>query len=750
MDGSIGVPTTRRDASAKATGAARYAADFGHAGTAYAALTLSTVARGRITRVDSAAAEAVPGVQMVLTHRDMNQGLGTETFIMKGGHMQSSFMPLTSDEVHYSGQIVGLVVADTTEAAEQAARALNIEYAAEHASAAMDDPDRTVQTEPKPEITVGDADAAMAQAPVKVDHEYTTPAQHHNPMELYATTASWNDGKLTIESPSQWVIGQRAALATIFGLSPEDVHVISPYIGGAFGCKATLLPHTVLVATAARRLGRPVKLVVPRGAMFTVGSFRPAARNRIALGAERDGTMVAMVHEAVGQTAAIDHIAFPGTNVTSRMYDIPNIKTSESTIATDVNTPGFQRAPAEASSFFAYESAVDELAVALNMDPIELRLKNEPKVDPVKGLPWSSRSLVQCYRRGAELFGWDKRTPGVGSMRTDDGVLIGYGCATATYPSAMVPAAAHVALSGDGKLRVRTSAHDVGTGAYTILGQVAADVLGVADEHIRVELGDSDLPSGPMSGGSVTTGSAGSAVHMAAMALREKLLAVATAGTGPFAGRDPATLQFAGGHVVGADGAAHSLADVLKASPAGSLEAGAEWKPDTMDAGKMQYGLLGGFAIEGPVTATHAIYSFGAQFAEVHIDPLLRTIRVARMVGAFACGRIINPRTARSNLAGGMVWGASFALLEETKVDRPRARFANQGLAGYHISSCADIGDVTVEMVDETDTVVNAIGAKAVGEIGIVGMPAAIANAVYHATGIRVRKTPILIEDLLG
>jgi len=750
MDGSIGVPTTRRDASAKATGAARYAADFGHAGTAYAALTLSTVARGRITRVDSAAAEAVPGVQMVLTHRDMNQGLGTETFIMKGGHMQSSFMPLTSDEVHYSGQIVGLVVADTTEAAEQAARALNIEYAAEHASAAMDDPDRTVQTEPKPEITVGDADAAMAQAPVKVDHEYTTPAQHHNPMELYATTASWNDGKLTIESPSQWVIGQRAALATIFGLSPEDVHVISPYIGGAFGCKATLLPHTVLVATAARRLGRPVKLVVPRGAMFTVGSFRPAARNRIALGAERDGTMVAMVHEAVGQTAAIDHIAFPGTNVTSRMYDIPNIKTSESTIATDVNTPGFQRAPAEASSFFAYESAVDELAVALNMDPIELRLKNEPKVDPVKGLPWSSRSLVQCYRRGAELFGWDKRTPGVGSMRTDDGVLIGYGCATATYPSAMVPAAAHVALSGDGKLRVRTSAHDVGTGAYTILGQVAADVLGVADEHIRVELGDSDLPSGPMSGGSVTTGSAGSAVHMAAMALREKLLAVATAGTGPFAGRDPATLQFAGGHVVGADGAAHSLADVLKASPAGSLEAGAEWKPDTMDAGKMQYGLLGGFAIEGPVTATHAIYSFGAQFAEVHIDPLLRTIRVARMVGAFACGRIINPRTARSNLAGGMVWGASFALLEETKVDRPRARFANQDLAGYHISSCADIGDVTVEMVDETDTVVNAIGAKAVGEIGIVGMPAAIANAVYHATGIRVRKTPILIEDLLG
>ena len=751
MDGSIGTPITRRDAAAKATGAARYAADFGHAGIAYAALTLSSVARGRITRIDSAAAEAVPGVQMVLTHRDMNQGLGSETFIMKGGHMQSSFMPLTSDEVHYSGQIVGLDCrrhdgGGGAGGARAQHRVCGPARRRRHGRPGS----CTVQTEPNPEITVGDADAAMARAPVRVDQEYTTPAQHHNPMELYATTASWNEGKLTVESPSQWVMGQRAALATIFGLSPEDVHVVSPYIGGAFGCKATLLPHTVLVATAARRLGRPVKLVVPRGAMFTVGSFRPAARNRIALGAERDGTMVAMVHEAVGQTSEIDHIAFPGTNVTSRMYDIPNIKTSESTVATDVNTPGFQRAPAEASSFFAYESAVDELAVALDMDPIELRLKNEPKVDPVKGLPWSSRSLVQCYRRGAELFGWDKRTPGVGSMRTEDGVLIGYGCATATYPSAMVPAAAHVALSADGLLRVRTSAHDVGTGAYTVLGQVAADVLGVADDLVRVELGDSNLPSGPMSGGSVTTGSAGSAVHMAAVALRDKLLSVATAEGGPFAGRDPATLQFAGGHVVGADGAAHSLADLLKASPAGSLDASAEWKPDLMDAGKMQYGLLGGFAIEGPVTKTHAIYSFGAQFAEVRIDPLLRTIRVARMVGAFACGRIINPRTARSNLAGGMIWGASFALLEETKVDRPRARFANQDLAGYHISSCADIGEVTAEIVDETDTVVNAIGAKAVGEIGIVGMPAAIANAVYHATGIRVRKTPILIEDVLG
>ncbi len=749
MDGSIGMASVRRDAAAKATGAARYAADFGHGGTLYAALALSSVAKGRITRMDTAAAEAIPGVQMVMTHRDLNQGIGKETFAMKGGHMQSSFMPMSSDEIKYAGQIISLIVADTVEAAEQAARAINVEYAATPASASMDDADRKVEKQEKPSQSKGDAKAAFERAPVKVDEEYTTPAQHHNPMELYATTASWNDGKLVIECPSQWVIGQRAGLAEIFGIGIEDVHVVSPYVGGAFGGKATILPHTVLVATAARRLGRPVKLVVPREAMFTVGSFRPATRNRFAFGAEPDGTMVALIHDSTSQSSEIDHVAFPGSEATARMYDIPNILTTEATVATDVNTPGFQRAPAEAPAFFGFESAVDELAVKLGIDPIELRIKNEPKVDPLKGLPWSSRSLVQCYRRGAERFGWNKRTPGVGSMKTADGVLIGYGCATATYPSAVAPSAAHIAMGADGTVRVQCSAHDVGTGAYTVLGQVAADVLGVDGTRVRVELGDSDLPSGPVSGGSITTGSAGSAVQLAAMGLRDKLIEAAAAEGGPFAGQDKATLRFEAGAIVGPDGTRHAIADVVKASPTGTLDAAATWSPDGMDPKKVQAGLLGGMAFNGPVTKTHVSFSFGAQFAEVHVDPLLRTIRVARMVGAFACGRIINPRTASSNLAGGMVWGASFALLEETRVDRKRARFANQDLAGYHMSTSADIGEVVVELIDEEDKVVNALGAKAVGEVGIVGMPAAIANAVYHATGVRVRKTPILIEDLL-
>ncbi len=710
MDGSIGMPVVRRDAAAKVSGTARYGADFPHDGTAYAALTTSAVARGRVTQIDTTEAEAVPGVRMVLTHRSLNETIGAEKFAMTGGHMQSSFLPLTSDEVHYAGQIVSLVIADTQEAAEEAARKVAVHIEPAHASASIDDADRTETALDGQRIDVGDAEAAFTAAPVKVDVTYTTPAQHHNPIELYATTAAWADGKLLVHVPSQWVDGTQAALATIFGVPADDVHVHSPYVGGGFGSKATVLPHTVLVAMAARRLGRPVKLVVPREAMFTVGSFRPATRSRFRLAAERDGRLVAMMHDDVGQSAVIDHAAFPGIDATTRMYASPNIRGRASIVETDVNTPGFQRAPAEAPAFFGLESAMDELAGSLGIDPVELRIRNEAARDPVEGVAWSSRSLVQCFRRGAEIFGWTDRNPAVGSMTAADGALVGWGVATATYPSAMCAASARVRLEPDGTCIVSSAAHDLGTGAYTVLGQIAADVLGVPDEKMRVVLGDSSLPPGPFAGGSVTTGSVGSAVHMAACAVR----------------------------------------DAMASSPAGvAIERTVDWKPDGMSDEQMQQGLEGGIAMSGPSTESHSSYSFGAQFAEVRIDPLLRTIRVARMVGVFACGRIINPRTARSNLMGGMVWGASFALLEESHVDRKRARFSNTDLAGYHMSTNADIGEVIVETIDEEDALVNAIGAKAVGEIGIVGMPAAIANAVHHATGVRVRKTPILVEDLL-
>jgi xanthine dehydrogenase YagR molybdenum-binding subunit len=741
-NGGIGEPVVRRDAMAKALGLAQYAADFPHENTAYAALTLSKVARGRISRLDTAAAEAVAGVRLVLTHRSLNESLGDETFVMKGGHMQSSFLPLSSDEIHYAGQIVSLTIADTLEAAEEAARLVAIDYTTEPASASIDDAGLTEEPADSG-IDVGDAEAAFAAAEVKVDATYLTPAQHHNPIELYAAAAAWRDGKLLINLPSQWVMGTRAGLAKVFGIPVEDVQVESPYVGGAFGAKASILPHVVLVAMAARRLGRPVKLVVPREAGFTVGSFRPAARSRVRLAATREGKLTAVMHDEVGQSAVIDHVAFPGMEATSKMYASPNIRMRSATVATDVNTPGFMRAPAEAPSFFGFESAMDELAVSLGIDPVELRIMNEPARDPVSGLPWSSRSLVECYRRGAALFGWSARNPKPGSMVAADGTLIGYGCATATYPSAMAPSSARVRLAADGSCVVYCAAHDVGTGAYTVLGQVAADVLGVPDEFVTVEMGHSRHPSGPVSGGSITTGSAGSAVHMAARAVRERLFATVAGG------QDRAKMTLADRHVVLPDGSRRAISDIIGGLPGGVIEEQADWKPADMDDKTMRQGLAGGMAFAGPVGETHVSFSFGAQFAEVRIDPLLRTIRVARMVGVFACGRIINPRTARSNLMGGMIWGASSALLEQSQVDRARGRFANTDLASYHFAANADIGEVVVEMLDEHDSVVNAIGAKAVGEVGIVGMPAAIANAVYHATGVRVRKTPILMEDLL-
>ena len=737
MDGGIGLPVIRRDAAAKASGAAQYAADFPHAGTAYAALTTSAVSRGRITRIDTGRAEAVPGVQLVLTHRSLNEGIGKETFAMKGGHMQSSFMPLTSDEVHYAGQIVSLVIADTQEAAEQAARLVDIDYEMQPASASMHDEGRTEQPLDDKSIDVGDAEAAFEAAPVKVDSTYVTPAQHHNPIELYATSAEWRDGKLLVHVPSQWVVGTQFGLASIFGIPPEDVHIENPYVGGGFGGKATILPHTVLVAMAARRLGRPVKLVVPREAMFTVGSFRPATRSRVRLAAERDGTIRAVLHEQAGQSAMIDHVAFAVTEVTARMYTSPNIRVRESIVGTDVNTPGFQRAPAEAPGFFGFESAVDELAVALDMDPVALRAKNEPARDPVGNLEWSSRKLTECFARGAELFGWSRRTSKPGSMKADDGTLIGWGCATACYPSAAGPSSARIRLSADGTCIVSLSAHDLGTGAYTVMGQIAADVLGVPNHLVRVVLGDTTLPSGSLAGGSITTNSSGSAVYTAACKVRDTLLHAAGGGS------------LVAGMVISPDGSSRKVTDVLGSATGGMIEETAVWKPDSISDEQMRKGLAGGMAFS-PALGKYATYSFGAQFAEVRVDPLLRTVRVSRMVGVFDCGRIINPRTARSNLMGGMIWGASFALLEETQIDSKHARFANTDLAGYHFSTNADIGEVTVEMLDGNDTLANPIGTKGVGEIGIVGMPAAIANAVYHATGLRVRRTPILVEDLLG
>ncbi|MGW2185835.1 xanthine dehydrogenase family protein molybdopterin-binding subunit [Streptomyces sp. NPDC001719] len=715
MTDVVGAPVVRADALAKVTGSARYAADVPGPDTAHAALVTSTVARGRLTALDTAAAEAVPGVRLVLTHRSPDAELPPGQFVGTGGLFQSSVNPLASDEIHYTGQIIALVVADSLQAAEEAAHLVAVEYETWPAHATLaEEADGALLCEGA-SIEAGDAGGALAGAPVVVEAEYTTPAMHHNPIELYATTAAWRDGVLTVHMPTQAVQGTRASLAGMFGLPTGSVRVLGAYVGGGFGGKATVLWHTVLVAAAARALGRPVKLVVPREQMFTVGSFRPQTRHRVRLGAAPDGRLLGYEHHTWGQNSRADVLPLPGAEVTTRLYACPSISTREYVVPTDVNAPGFMRAPAEFPAAFALESAMDELAEALGADPLELRMRNEPDRDPVTGLPFSSRSMTACRRRGAELFGWSRRDPRPGSMRDRDGLLIGWGCASSLYPVYRAPSRARVRLTADGRAEVEVATHDLGTGAYTVLGQIAAQELGLPADAVTVRLGDSDLPAGPLSGGSTTTASAGSAVRAAARAARDRLPA--------------------GG----------ALADL----PGGVLEADASWVPPELGAEGARLGLAGGLVQAPAISATHVMFSHGAQFVEVLVDPATRRVRLGRMVGVFACGRIINPRTARNQLAGGMIWGAGHALMEETQVDRALARFTNTDLGGYHIACNADIGEVTVETVDETDHVVNPLGAKGLGELGIVGTTAAVANAVRHATGVRVRDLPVLLDDVL-
>lgn len=748
MTDFIGQPLPRSDARAKVTGAARYAADVRYPDMAFAALVTSSVARGHIRSIEPAEAESVEGVFLVLTHSSLNETLGNGGFLGSGGRFQSSVNPLESADIAHHGQIVALVIADSQEAAEHAAGLLQIGYQSDPGHADLRaEIDQAIALDAM-SVNIGDARDALANAPVSVAGEYLTAAMHQNPIELYGTTARWVGDQLYLDLSTQWVIGTQAGVADVLGIPRDHVHISSPYVGGGFGAKASVFWHTVFTAIAARRVGRPVKLVVSRAHGFTVGSFRPETRQTVRLGASNDGRLLAYDHENWTQVSRADMAALPGTHYSTHIYAVPSIRAREFAVPTDVNTPGYMRAPLEYPVNFAQESALDELAVALRMDPVELRLRNEPDRDPVSGVPYSSRSLAACFRRGAEMFGWERRTAKPGSMRSNDGSLLGWGCAAAWYPAYRAASAAAVRVTADGLVQVRVGAHDLGTGTYTILAQIAAADLGVLADSVTVLLGSSDLPIGPMSAGSSTTASAGSAVRLACRKARTALLSIARSAV-PFAGRDCGQLDIVGGRITGADGASMALGALVAGLPEGTFQVMDQFVPHELSESQVKCALDGRLAQAGPFSDTHTMFSFGAQFAEVRVDPLTRRVALGRLVGVFACGRIINPRTARSQLMGGMIWGASHALMEEGVFDRRRAQFANNDLAGYHFAVNADVPHVTVEMIHEDDDVVNPLGVKGVGETGVVGMAPAIANAIHHATGIRVRRTPILIDSLL-
>jgi xanthine dehydrogenase YagR molybdenum-binding subunit len=746
--GLIGAAIPRIEGRAKVTGRAVYAADEAVANPAFAFLVTSTIARGHIRRFALEQARAVPGVLDILTYENVGgeadppppHGAGGETTTMQ------------TARIWHDGQIIAVVVADSFEAAREAAQKVDVDYEEETPSATFGSAGVEVkQREPgeHKDFCVGDADAAFASAAATVDQRYGTPTQHHNPMELFSTTAVWQDGSLILYEPSQFVYGLRGAVAKQLRMNPKQIRVVARHIGGAFGSKGIPSSRTAWIAVAARRLGRPVKFVATRDQCYTIATYRAETQHHIRLGAEASGKLVALRHEGWEVTSRPSDYNVSGTETTARMYACANILTKVNVVHADRNTPGFMRAPPDVPYMFPLECAMDELAEQLGIDPVELRRINDTQTDPATGQRFSSRSLMRCFDVAAERFGWAQRDPAPRSHREGDW-LVGWGCASAAYPANIGAGAARIILETTGVATVKIAAHDIGTGSYTIIAQTAAERLGLPMDQIVVQIGDTDLPPAGLAAGSSHASGIVHAVALACEQLRARLARDAAASNGPLAGHDAATIRLENGMLVGTGDAREKLTDALSRSSSGALEAYAENVPKGQphDSIAKLYG--GQMSISrGTQRSDFTTYAFGAQFVEVRVHARTCEIRVPRAVGAFAAGRIINPRTAHSQLMGGMIWGISSALHEITDIDKRFARYMNDDLSEYHIPVHADVRQVDAMLVAESDKDVNPVGMKGVGEIGIVGMNAAIANAVYHATGRRLRQLPIRVDSLL-
>jgi xanthine dehydrogenase YagR molybdenum-binding subunit len=733
---NIGQPLTRREGVLKVKGEARYAADNHPPGMLHAVLAVSSIARGRVSFLDVAAAKRHPGVVEVMT--PANRPALAEDPDAKTNPFMFRLDLLQNDQVRYANQSIAVVIAETLEAATEGAALLAPRYETQPARIGLDAGESfvppAVGVGNPSEIRRGDVEAGLKAASKRIDATYETPTQYHNAMEPHAIVAAWHGDTLSIDTPTQGLAMAQGRIAGLFGISPDKIHIRSPFLGGGFGSKGLVSGPQLLGILAARLVGKPVKLVLRREHMYGPVGHRAPTRQRLRIGMDGDGLLTAIDHHAKTVSSSFDDFFEPAADASHTLYASPAIATSHEAVRVDTGTPLFMRAPGEATGSIALEGAIDEAAWACGIDPLAFRLKNYAEVEPISGKPFSSKALRECYAQGAARFGWSKRPLAPRQMRDDSGMLVGWGVGSATFPALMFQAEARAVLRRDGSGVMETGAHDMGQGAWTAFAQIAADGLGLDLEHVEFRAGTSDLPDAGIAGGSAHTATAGMAIHNAGAAVIAKLADLATG--------DERSPLFGAGNagVVARDGRLFRRDDEARSESYGEILG---------RAGVSEIEAHGNGAADPAAQSNYAMHAHGAVFVEVKVDPDLGQIRVSRMVGAFAAGRIINPRLVRSQLYGGMIWGMSFALHEQAVMDHRSGRTLNANLAEYHIPVNADVPSLEALLIEEHDPHVNALGIKGVGEIGITGSAGAVANAVWHATGIRARRFPIRIEDLV-